>query len=381
MDSLTQMVLGAAVGELVLGRKAGNKAILWGAIAGTVPDLDVLSKLFFDDLRANEVHRGVTHSIFISAVLAPVFGQWIKRHQRSFLAVFVALVALVFVSGAASIAAQVALSAVALGIIAVILWKVKGSDAATAREWSWLFWWVLVTHALLDCFTTWGTQLFWPIPLKVAFNNIFVVDPAYTVPFLICVVIVLFLKRNDPRRRWTNGFGLVLSTAYMALTLVTKTIAHTRIEDSLVRQGITYNAIATRPAPFNTILWTANVDRGDHYALGYHSLLDTKPEVEFVHVPKNHALLGPWAGHDKVRQLMQLCEENHVVQMRNDTLLFCDLRFGQIGEPAPDKPFVFSYALIPKGEDLRVVQVPSPRPDGERLRSWMGELWERIKGE
>lgn len=381
MDSLTQIVLGAAVGELVLGRKVGNKAILWGAIAGTIPDLDVLSKLFFDDLRANEVHRGVTHSILFSLVLAPVFGQWIKRHQRSFLAVFVALVALVFVSGAASITAQVAIGAVALGIIALILRKVKGTDAATAKEWSWLFWWTLVTHPLLDCHTTWGTQLFWPFQLKVAYNNIFVVDPAYTVPFLICVALVMFFKRTDPRRRWINGFGLVLSSAYMALTLVTKSIAHTRIQDSLVRQGIAYNAISTRPAPFNTILWTANVDRGDRYALGYYSLLDTKPEVELVNVPRNLALLGPWSDHDNVRRLVQLTEGNYVIQMRNDTLLFCDLRFGQIGEPAPEKPFVFSYALIPKGNDLRVVQIPSPRLDGQRVRSWIGELWERIKGE
>jgi len=160
MDSLTQIVLGAAVGELVLGRKVGNKAMLWGAIAGTIPDLDVLSKLFFDDLRANEVHRGVTHSILFSLVLAPVFAQWVKRHQRSFLAVFVALLAMVFVSGAASIAAHVVISAVAMVIIAVIFWKVKGTDAATAKEWSWLFWWTLVTHPLLDCHTTWGTQLF-----------------------------------------------------------------------------------------------------------------------------------------------------------------------------------------------------------------------------
>lgn len=381
MDSLTQIVLGAAVGELVLGRKVGNKAILWGAIAGTIPDLDVLSKLFFDDLRANEVHRGVTHSILFSLVLAPVFGQWVKRHQRSFLAVFIALLALVFVSGAASIAAQVAIAAVAMGIIALIIWKVRGRDTATTKQWSWLFWWALVTHPLLDCHTTWGTQLFWPFPWKIAYNNIFVVDPAYTVPFLICVVIAMFLKRTDPRRRWVNGLGLVLSSAYMALTLVTKSIAHTRIRDSLVRQGITYNSIATRPAPFNTILWTANVDLGDHYALSYYSLLDTKPEVEFVQVARNLALLGPWADHEKVQRLIQLTEENHVIQLRNDTLLFCDLRFGQIGEPAPDKPFVFSYALIPVDEDLSVVQIPSPRPDGERVRSWLGELWERLMGE
>ena len=42
MDSLTQIVLGAAVAELTLGKKIGNKAALWGAICGTIPDLDIL---------------------------------------------------------------------------------------------------------------------------------------------------------------------------------------------------------------------------------------------------------------------------------------------------------------------------------------------------
>ncbi|MBK8339389.1 MAG: metal-dependent hydrolase [Flavobacteriales bacterium] len=381
MDSITQIVLGAAVGELVLGRKVGNKAILWGAIAGTIPDLDVLCRTFFDDLRANELHRGVTHSILFSLLLAPVFGQWIKRHQRSFLAVFVALVALVFVFGATTITAQASIGVVAAAVIALILWKVKGPDAATAKEWSWLFWWSLVTHPLLDCHTTWGTQLFWPFPLKVAYNNIFVVDPAYTVPFLICVALAMFFKRTDRRRRWINGFGLVLSSAYMALTLVTKFIAHSTIQGSLDRQGIDFNAISTRPTPFNTILWTANVECGDHYDLGYYSLLDTKAEMEVVSMPKNHALLGHWARHDKVRRLIQLSDDNYVIQMRNDTLLFCDLRFGQIGEPTPEKPFVYSYALIPEGEDLRVVLIPPPALDGQRFSSLMGELWERIKGE
>ena len=382
MDSLTQILLGAAVGELVLGRKVGNKAILWGAIGGTIPDLDVLSKLFFDDLRANEVHRGVTHSVLFSLVLAPVFGQWVKRHQRSFLAVFAALVALVFVSSATSLPAQIAMGAVAVGIITLILRKVKGAtDEATAKEWSWFFWWVLITHALLDCFTTWGTQLFWPLPLKVAFNNIFVVDPAYTVPLLICLVIVLFLDRTDPRRRWINGCGLILSSAYMALTLATKSIAHSRIQGSLVRQGLTYNATSTRPTPFNTILWTANVDRGDHYALGSYSLFDTRPEVEFVYIPRNRSLRGAWADHDKVQRLIQLSEGNFAIQLRNDTLLFCDLRFGQMGEPTPEKPFVFSYALIPDGKDLHVIQMPSPKLDRQSVRRWMGEHCERIKGE
>lgn len=380
MDSLTQMVLGAAMGELVLGQKVGNKAVLWGAIAGTIPDLDVLASLFLDDLRANEVHRGLTHSLLFSLVAAPLFGRWIKGHQQSFLTVFIALLALTFVPGAARIDTQVAIVAVAV-VITLVAWRVKATDTATAREWSWLFWWVLVTHALLDCFTTWGTQLFWPLPLKVSFNNIFVIDPLYTVPFLICVIIALFLRRNDPRRRWVNGLGLVLSTAYMVLTLGTKYIAHTSIQASLDRQGIAYSAITTRPAPFNTILWTANVDCGDHYALAYYSLLDTKAEVALVQVPKQPELLGRWAGHAQVRRLAELSEGNYVIQLRNDTLVFCDLRFGQLGEPAPDKPFVFSYTLIPAGEDLQVMRMPSPKMERTEVQRWLTAHWERIKGE
>ena len=66
MDSLTQIVLGAAVGEAVLGRKVGNKAMLWGAIAGTIPDLDVFIKLFADPITSTELHRGISHSLFFS---------------------------------------------------------------------------------------------------------------------------------------------------------------------------------------------------------------------------------------------------------------------------------------------------------------------------
>ena len=79
MDSLTQIVLGAAVGEVVLGRKIGNRAMIWGAIGGTIPDLDVLANVFMNDLDASVVHRGITHSIFF-AVLAPVVFAWLLSH-------------------------------------------------------------------------------------------------------------------------------------------------------------------------------------------------------------------------------------------------------------------------------------------------------------
>ena len=70
MDSLTQIVLGASMGEMVAGRKIGNKAMIWGAIAGTIPDLDVLLSLVSKDRIFNLTsHRSYSHSIFVHIFL------------------------------------------------------------------------------------------------------------------------------------------------------------------------------------------------------------------------------------------------------------------------------------------------------------------------
>ena len=51
MDSITQIVLGAACGEAVLGKKIGNKALLFGAIGGTIPDLDVFLGICYTQMQ------------------------------------------------------------------------------------------------------------------------------------------------------------------------------------------------------------------------------------------------------------------------------------------------------------------------------------------
>ena len=58
MDSITQIVLGAACGEAVLGKKIGNRALLFGAIGGTIPDLDVFvgKWLFNNEIDAMAFH-------------------------------------------------------------------------------------------------------------------------------------------------------------------------------------------------------------------------------------------------------------------------------------------------------------------------------------
>ena len=72
MDSLTQVVLGAAVGEAVLGKKIGNRAMLWGAIGGTIPDLDVFLRYFVDEITNTEMHRGFSHSLLFPFISHPM---------------------------------------------------------------------------------------------------------------------------------------------------------------------------------------------------------------------------------------------------------------------------------------------------------------------
>jgi len=46
LDSLTHIVLGACIGEAVAGRNFGKKAMLAGALAQSIPDVDFITRLY-----------------------------------------------------------------------------------------------------------------------------------------------------------------------------------------------------------------------------------------------------------------------------------------------------------------------------------------------
>jgi len=332
MDSLTQIVLGAAVGEAVLGKKVGNKAMLYGAIAGTIPDLDVISRFLFDTVTATEMHRGFSHSIFFSILFAPIFG-W-------------------------------------------IISKIETKSEATFKDWSWLMFWGLFTHPVLDSLTTWGTQLFWPLKTRLALQNIFVIDPLYTVPFLIFLIMAMRQKKTSPKRKRYNRLGLTVSTAYLVSTLILKWFAFQEFTASIEKHGISYENIDTRPTPFNSVLWTANVDTENAYLIGNYSFYDTK-EIEFISYPKNHDLLGKLKKEDKVQRLIAITEGWYTITQTKGKLYFNDLRFGLISMDPKETQFAFSYELIPTENGLVVQEMPKYRADAKRL---LNALWLRIWG-
>ena len=332
MDSLTQIVLGAAVGEAVLGKKVGNKAMIYGAIAGTIPDLDVLAHYFVDTVTATEWHRGFSHSIFFSILFAPVFG-W-------------------------------------------LIWKLNQKGEASWKDWSWLMLWGLFTHPLLDAFTTWGTQLFWPFKTRLAFQSIFVIDPLYTVPFLVFLVLAMFQKQTRLRRKKYINIGLIISSAYLVITLILKGFAYHQFQKALEMQGIPYTQLNTRPAPFNTVLWMANIDTNNAYLIGNYSFFDSQAIV-FKAYPKNRHLLGDLAMNDKIRRLVEITEGWYTLSEKEGELYLNDLRFGLISMDENETQFAFSYRLVSRGDEVVVEETPKFKRDAKRL---MTSLWERIWG-
>ncbi|MBZ9632072.1 metal-dependent hydrolase [Salegentibacter sp. LM13S] len=329
MDSLTQIVLGAAVGEAVLGKKVGNKAMLYGAIAGTIPDLDTFASVFTDTITAIEIHRGFTHSIAFSILFAPVFGWLISKIERK--------------------------------------------SIATWQNWSWLMFWGFFTHPLLDSHTTWGTQLFWPLEVRLAYKNIFVIDPLYTLPFLVFLILAMRQKRGTAKRRKLNNFGLIISSIYLLMiTPALKLYTFDKFVDALDKQGIDYKKIETKPSPLNTILWSANVEVDKAYLIGNYSIFDTQP-IEFVSHPKNHDLLGNWSEKRNVKRLIDISEGWYTISEKEGEIYFNDLRFGTLSPIARvDADFAFSYKLIEENGEIKAIETEKTRGDAKELLSQLG---------
>lgn len=332
MDSLTQIVLGAAVGEAVLGKKAGNKAMLYGAVAGTIPDLDTFAGYFVDAVTAIEIHRGFTHSLFFSVAFAPVFGWLISKIERK--------------------------------------------SAANWKDWSWLMFFGFVTHPLLDSFTTWGTQLFWPLELRLAFKSIFVIDPLYTLPFLIFLVLAMRSERGSKRREDYNKLGLLISSCYLLLSLGLKALAYQEFKSALRDQDLEYLQLETKPSPLNTILWTANVEVEDAYLIGDYSFFDSNP-IDFDRYSKNHQLLGDLRSHEKIQRLIDISNGWFVITEEDGELFFNDLRFGVLDGSAERPTFVFGYHIVRGTEGIEIVEVERKPAEGKRL---LMDLGNRILG-
>jgi inner membrane protein len=339
MDSITHVVLGAAIGEVTLGKKIGYKAAIIGALADTVPDFDVFAVPFgHDEIQKLQIHRSYTHGATVELLLAFPLA-WIT-HQ---------------------------------------LFKKR----IPYNQWVLLWLLGLLSHSLLDCCTTYGTQYFLPFShTLVGFNNISVVDIFFTLPFMLFVIACLFMRKENPLRQKTAWAGITYALLYIAFTVVNKYNVHQHFKKELERQHIQVANLYTSPTLFNNFLWSAIAETDDSIWLAEYSILQKHDEVQFVSYPRNLALVQNHPDKRATNVLVWFSQGKYFAAQKDDTLNFYNAKWGRgdFRETSPDKAIVFHNAIYPKQGGWEVANI-QPHFTKEEFKTAFKELWKRMLGD
>jgi inner membrane protein len=235
MDTPTQILLGATIGQALGGPRLGAQAALWGAAAGLLPDLDIVAA--FRPLGEMLHHRGLTHALWFGPVVGTALG-W-------------------------------------------LLWRTRGqARPETLAAWIAVMVAALVTHPLLDLFTTYGTQLLAPFSrTRFSLDAVPIIDPVYTILLVIALVI-------GWRQGWASRASLVwswsaliLSTAYLFYGWHLNHVAETRARADLARQGVVAADVHAYPTLLQAYYRRIVARGGDEIRIGWISLWNGRPIV------------------------------------------------------------------------------------------------------
>src|SRR3954451_7082396 len=249
MDSITHLALGACIGEAVLHKRVGRRALVAGAIAQSLPDIDAVASLWLSVPEDLVAHRGITHSFLFGIVAAILLAAVTKRMFPS-----------------------------------------------KALKWSTLFFFFcfqICLHDVLDTCNAYGTALLEPFShQRFYFHVLYVADPLFSISLVVAFIALAFFKQKNrqQRMRWV-WIGLLPSCLYLAISIFNKMTVKQQVVRSLQAEHIPYKTAIITPTPFNTLLWYIVAATDSGYAIGYRSVFDKDSlPVPFTYYPKNEAL-------------------------------------------------------------------------------------------
>jgi inner membrane protein len=315
MDTLTHAVIGACVGDAIAGKKIGKQAMLWGAIANNFPDIDVLNSLWMHQPDTFLAHRGFTHSILFAIMFTPLLARaltWMYRKKTSF----------------------------------------------TFRDALFLIGSGFFLHITTDALTVYGTGWFEPFSnYRVSFNTLFILDPLFSLPFLVAAIALLVLRSSSTKRNKWYKAAFIISGAYLLITLAIKIYVNKTVERAFEKQHLSAADYFTTPTPFNNLLWYVVQKDSSSYNVGYYCIFDKKDSINFWLFPRNDSILDKVDDKDAVYKLERFSQGYYLVENKDPLFVFSDLRFGQVGGwYIPDAPFVFSYNLFKNADNSMVLQ-------------------------
>ena len=369
MDSVTQAALGATVAYAVSGNRIGRRALVTGALIGTLPDLDVLVP-YKDAVDNFTYHRSWSHSIFVLTLVTP-----------------------------------------AIAWLTAAVFRTRGVAQRVDRNLLLMVWLVFVTHVLLDSFTVYGTQVFWPLShYPVGWGSIFIIDPVFTLPLLVAIFIVfrsskagatnsLANKLSDPleqpdrtalaaRRSRPVLWALGFSVAYLLLTVVIQQTVVAKARQSLNSMSFDTQVLSVLPSP-GSLLWRVVARSDDEYLEGFYSVFDTfepnSRSIGFSSYASGDELLLPINSYPPVQRLQWFTKGLYATQVVDDKLVMSDLRMGieaqyvfrfQMGTVASGSNGVSAEERTMDVEPLQPTVLQRFQPDIPRVKQL---LWRVVK--
>ena len=335
MDSLTHITLGACMGEAFTGKTLGKKAMLWGALAQSIPDIDFIASFWMNTSSNLLAHRGFTHSFLFCIIITPLFALLAEYFHRP--------------------------------------------HNISLKNWMLFFFSVIFIHIFLDAFNNYGVGWLEPFSHKrFSFNMIYVADPLFSIwSFLACLAFIYFRKNTIYRKKiWRLGLGCTV--VYLLICIAIKIKIDTDVKTIFQKQNISYKRYFTTPAPLQNLLWYVVAGTDSGYYVGFRSIFDSKKQIDFQYFSRNKALLDSVKDHEDLQKLIRFSQQFYTVENINDTLVFNDLRFGQIiGWQNPKEKFVFHYYLQHPNDNTLVVQ--RGRFEGWNQKT-ITSLFKRMKG-
>ncbi len=285
----------------MLGKKAGFRAALVGGAVASLPDLDVIYP-YANAVASFTWHRGVTHSVFVLALFAP--------------------------------------------LVAWVLQRTPVTNRGTAKEWRLLVFLALLTHPVLDAFTVYGTQIFWPLPMPpTTWSTLFIIDPLVTAPLLLGVLGARIGHRygKTPATR-VNLAGIAFIIAYLTWSIGAKLHVNHIAHQTLKANGIEFERLISTPLPFGTRNWRLVAMTPHAYLQGIYRL---GGEMRFESFDTDPQLLEGLPAEADIARLKWFSKGFYSVRREGDEIIYTDLRMGS--EPV----YAFRFVVGPGLEEAR----------------------------
>jgi inner membrane protein len=286
MDTLTHILTGAAIGQMFSKENDNRQPLVWGAIAGNIPDLDTVMQPFLSPENSMLFHRGISHSLLLWALCSP--------------------------------------------LLAWLINKINAGDRRSYFKWLKISATAWLSHLILDLFNTYGTGIFEPFShARISYDAVNVFDLLYLLPILIMSVCMVFYFKDYVRKIVLAALILTFSGIYIMFSAFFKLSMEFTAEIQCAKQDIAAIRIVSSPLPLSNLAWrvVVEIDNG-HYIGTYYGFWES--EALFGYIPHNKWWENELNKYDNFSTLKQFTQNCYAIEQNDGQIFLTDLRFSSL---------------------------------------------------